>query len=242
MALPKIDSPKYELTLPLSKKRIKYRPFNVKEQRNLLMAMEAEDEETIQQNILDILESCTITENVNIETLPVIDIEYYFINLRAKSVGEIVDARYKCNNKMDDGSVCGNTMETKINLNEIKIEQEEQINPEIQLTQDFVVKLRYPDYSIVKNSFKYDNVNELTFNIIAQSVEYIYDGEQFYYAHETSQNELVEFLESLSSDQFDMIESFFSSLPKIEQTLDMTCKKCGFEHHLKVEGLENFFG
>ena len=241
MALPKIDSPKYELTLPLSKKRIKYRPFNVKEQRNLLMAMEAEDEETIQQNILDILESCTITENVNVETLPVIDIEYYFINLRAKSVGEIVDARYKCNNKMDDGSVCGNTMETKINLNEIKIEQEEQINPEIQLTQDFVVKLRYPDYSIVKNSFKYDNVNELTFNIIAQSVEYIYDGEQFYYSSEVEQSEILEFLESLSQEQFTRIEKFFNNLPKLSKSIKLKCSKCGYEHDIKVEGLESFF-
>jgi hypothetical protein len=241
MALPKLDVPTYELTLPLSNKKVKYRPFTVKEQRNLLMAMEANDSETIQQSIGDILNNCNLTEGIEIDKLPIIDVEYYFINLRAKSVGEVVDARYRCNNEVD-GKNCNNIMETQVDLTKINVERPNDISNEIQLTDKFVIKLKYPEFSSVKSAIKFEDVNTLTFNVIAQSVEYIYDGEQFYYANEVPQKEMVEFIENLSQDQFAKIEVFFENLPKIRQKIDLKCKKCGFEHHLNVEGLENFFG
>ena len=241
MALPKLDVPTYELTLPLSNKKVKYRPFTVKEQRNLLMAMEANDSETIQQSIGDILNNCNLTEGIQIDKLPIVDVEYYFINLRAKSVGEIVDARYRCNNEVD-GKNCNNIMETQVDLTKINVERPNDISNEIQLTDKFVIKLKYPEFSSVKSAIKFEDVNTLTFNVIAQSVEYIYDGEQFYYANEVPQKEMVEFIENLSQDQFAKIEVFFENLPKIRQKIDLKCKKCGFEHHLNVEGLENFFG
>jgi hypothetical protein len=241
MALPKLDVPTYELTLPLSNKKVKYRPFTVKEQRNLLMAMEANDSETIQQSIGDILNNCNLTEGIEIDKLPIIDVEYYFINLRAKSVGEVVDARYRCNNEVD-GKNCNNIMETQVDLTKINVERPNDISNEIQLTDKFVIKLKYPEFSSVKSAIKFEDVNTLTFNVIAQSVEYIYDGEQFYYANEVPQKEMVEFVENLSQDQFAKIEVFFENLPKIRQKIDLKCKKCGFEHHLNVEGLENFFG
>jgi len=187
MALPKLDVPTYELTLPLSNKRVKYRPFTVKEQRNLLMAMEANDSETIQQAVGDILNNCNLTEGIQIDKLPIVDVEYYFINLRAKSVGEIVDARYRCNNEVD-GKNCNNIMETQVDLTKINVERPNDISNEIQLTDKFVIKLKYPEFSSVKSAIKFEDVNTLTFNVIAQSVEYIYDGEQFYYA-----NDLVSF-------------------------------------------------
>lgn len=241
MALPKLDVPTYELTLPLSNKRVKYRPFTVKEQRNLLMAMEANESETIQQAVGDILNNCNLTEGIEIDRLPIIDVEYYFINLRAKSVGEVVDARYRCNNEVD-GKNCNNIMETQVDLTKINVEKPKDISNEIQLTDKFIIKLKYPEFTSVKSALKYDDVNTLTFNVIAQSVEHIYDGEQFYYASEVPQKEMVEFVENLSQDQFARIEEFFDNLPKIRQKIDLKCKKCGFEHHLNVEGLENFFG
>ena len=241
MALPKIDVPTYEIILPVSKTKIKYRPFLVKEQRNLLMAIESNESETIQQNVKDILYNCTLTEGVNIEKLPIIDVEFYFVNLRAKSVGEVVETKYKCNNIVED-KMCGNIMESNINLLDLKVEINEDISSEIKLTDNITIKLKYPEFGIVKDSFQYDDITSLTFNMIANSVEYIYDGEQFYYGSEAQPGEMLEFIEGLNQSQFSKIEDFFNNLPKLKETVHMKCGKCGFEHNIDVEGLENFFG
>ena len=240
MALPKIDVPTYEIELPVSKTKIKYRPFLVKEQRNLLMAIESSESSTIQQNIKDILYNCTLTEGVNIEKLPIIDVEYYFVNLRAKSVGEIVESRYRCNNVVDDVE-CGNIMEKEVDLTQIQVQMDEDISSEIALTPNISVKLKYPEFGIVKDSLQYENINDVTFHMIAQSIEYIYDGEQFYYATESTPEELMEFVEGLNQEQFGKIENFFNNLPKLKETLDIKCNKCGFDHKIEVEGLESFF-
>lgn len=241
MALPKLDIPSYEIELPISKKKIKFRPFLVKEQRNLLMALESNETSTVQQNIRDILNNCTLTENVDIDRLPIIDIEYYFVHLRAKSVGEVVEARYRCNNIVGDKE-CGNVMETNINLQEIRVTQEKQVDPEIKITPKITIKLKYPEFGIVKDSLKYDDINQVTFSMIANSIEYIYDGEQFYYAHESTPEELLQFVESLNAEQFKKIEEFFENLPKLKENVNITCSKCGFHHTIEVEGLESFFG
>jgi hypothetical protein len=240
MALPKIDVPTYEIELPLSKKKIKFRPFLVKEQRNLLMAIESNEARTIQQSVRDILENCTITENVDIDKLPIVDVEYYFINLRGKSVGEVVESKYRCNHEVE-GKVCNNIMEKDINLMNIKVMQSD-VSPEIQITDMITVRLKYPEFKVIESSMKYDNINDVTFNMIAESIEYIYDGEQFHYAHESQPGELLQWVEGLNQQQFSKIESFFNNLPKIKETLEMTCSKCGFHHTIEVEGLESFFG
>lgn len=241
MALPKLDVPTYEIELPMSKKKIKYRPFLVKEQRNLLMAMESNEAKTIQNAVKDILYNCTLTEGIDISKLPIIDVELYFINLRAKSVGEIVESKYKCNNEVD-GKVCNNTMESSLNLTDIKVTEVEGVSSEIQLTDKITIKLKYPEFHIVEDSLKYDSINEVTFNMIAESIEYIYDGEQFHYAHEAQPGELLAFVEGMNQEQFAKIENFFNNLPVLKETIDMTCSKCGFHHHIEVEGLESFFG
>jgi hypothetical protein len=241
MALPKLDVPTYEIELPVSKKKIKFRPFLVKEQRNLLMAMESNESNSIQSAVKDILYNCTLTEDIDIEKLPIIDVEFYFINLRAKSVGEIVESKYRCNNTVN-GNECGNIMEHSLDLQKIKVQMNDEISSEIQITPKIVVKLKYPEFGIVKNSMEFTDINDITFNMIARSIEYIYDGEQFYYASETQPQELVEFIESMNQEQFAKIESFFNNLPKLKETVDITCSKCGFHHKIDVEGLENFFG
>lgn len=240
MALPKLEVPTYELELPLSGKKIKYRPFLVKEQKNLMMAMESGDAETIQYNVREILNVCTLTPGIDIDDLPIIDIEYYFINLRAKSVGEVVESKYRCNNDVG-GKECGNIMEAKVDLTDIKPEWEEKVDPEIQLTDKIIVKLRYPKFGVVKDSVNMDNITDVTFNMIASSIEYIYDGEQFYYAKETTKEEMMEFIEQLNQTQFEKIEKFFANLPKMKKKIMMTCSKCEFIHNMDVEGLESFF-
>jgi hypothetical protein len=239
MPLPKIDVPTYEIELPLSKKKIKFRPFLVKEQRNLLMAMESNDTDTVHNSIKDILNNCTLTENINIDKLPIVDVEYYFINLRAKSVSEVVETKYKCNNEVED-KLCGNIMDVEIELLDINVEGIKE-KEDIQLTEKIFVKLRYPQFYVVKDSANMQSMTEITFNMIAESIEYIFDGDQYHYASEAQPGELLEFVESLNQNQFEKLEEFFNDLPKLKKDIEIKCSKCGFEHSIEVEGLESFF-
>jgi hypothetical protein len=240
MALPRIDTPVYELDLPLSKKHIRFRPFLVKEQRNLMMAMESDDKETIEKNIRQVLHNCTLTENINIDKLPIIDVEFYFLNLRARSVGEVVENKYRCENEVNDKS-CGGLMEVSLNLLDIKVDMSEDIKDEIQLTSQIVVKLKYPEFSILERASKFDNVTDMAFDMIVDSIEYIFDGEQYHYAKESTPEELIDFIESLNQEQFKKIEEFFNHLPKLNKKIEMDCKKCKFHHTIDVEGLDSFF-
>lgn len=242
MALPKIDTPIYELDLPLSKKRIRFRPFLVKEQRNLLMAMESDDKETIEKNIRQVLHNCTLTENIDVEELPIIDVEFFFINLRARSVGEVVQNKYRCENVVED-KTCGNLMEVDINLLDIKIDKDESIKDEIKITDQLTIKLRYPQFSVLERSSKFDNTADMVFDMIVDSIEYIYDSseERFYYAREAEPGEMVDFIDSLNQEQFKKIEEFFENLPKLNKKIEIKCKKCGFDHTITAEGLESFF-
>lgn len=240
MALPKIDTPIYELMLPLSKINIRFRPFLVKEQKNLLMAMESSDKDSIEKNIKQVLHNCTLTENVDIEKLPVVDVEFYFLNLRARSVGEIVENKYRCDNEVE-GKTCGNIMETSLNLLDLKVTNIKE-NDVVQLDDRISIKLNYPEFSVLNKLSKLENVADIAFELIADSIDYIYDGEQMYYARESTSKELVEFVESLNQKQFAKIEDFFSNLPVIEKKIEMRCTRCGFQHKLDVEGLESFFG
>jgi hypothetical protein len=246
MALPKLEVPSYEIQLPLSKKTVKFRPFLVKEQKILLMAMESGDSKSTQNAILDVLNTCVMTPDFDLSTTPIIDVEYLFLHLRAKSVGEIVESKYRCNNEVatEDGGTkeCGNIMEAKINLMDIQPIQDKVVEPEIKLTDNIVIKMKFPDFKIVHSSIDTDNITDVTFKLIASCIEYIYDGEQFYYAHETSDEELLEFIESLSQEQFEKMEEFFNNMPRLTKKVEMKCKKCGFDHMFEVEGLESFFG
>ena len=205
------------------------------------MALESNEATTIQQNVYDILNNCTLTEDINIDKLPIIDVEYYFINLRAKSVGEIIESKYKCNNEVNE-KTCGNLMEAKIDLTNIQPYFENNpVDPEIQLTDSIFIKMKYPEFSVVKSSIDMEDITEVTFNMISESIEYVYDGDQFYYATEAEPGEMLDFVESLNQQQFQKVENFFNNLPKLKETIEMTCGKCGFHHKIDVEGLENFF-
>jgi len=240
MALPKIDTPVYDLELPLSKKKIRFRPFLVKEQRNLLMAMESDDKETIERNIRQVLHNCTLTEGLDIDRLPIIDVEFYFLNLRARSIGEIVQSRYRCENVVEE-KACGNLMTAELNILEIQPDMTNVVNDIIQINNAISVKLKYPEFSVLERANKFESITDMAFDMIAESVEYIFDGEQYYYAAETEPDEIIEFIESLSQEQFSKIENFFNNLPKLNKKIEMDCKKCKFHHTIEVEGLDSFF-
>jgi len=228
------------LTLPLSGKTIQFTPFTVKEQKILLMALEANDVQSMERNIFQVLSNCTITENLDIKSLPLVDVEYYFLHLRARSVGEIVENKYICNN-MVDGKECGNVMDVKVNLLEIQPTIKENISDKIKLTDRILVKLNYPEFGLIQRVKNADNVTDFAFNMMVESIDYIHDGEQFYYAKEIPPEELVDFVESLNQAQFAKIEEFFDNLPRLEKQINMKCGKCGFEHKINVEGIESFF-
>lgn len=240
MALPRIDTPVYDLELPLSKKTIKFRPFLVKEQKNLMMAMEADDKETIEKNIRQVLTNCTLTEGIVIDKLPVIDVEYYFLNLRARSVGEIVENKYVCTNEVD-GVQCDNKMAVKFNILDVKVEFDPESSDEIKINDKIVIKMKYPEFSLVKKLSDKESAVDVAFEVVLDSIDYIYDGEQYYYAAETPKAELMEFIESLNQDQFSKLEEFFNHLPKMNKKIEMKCSKCGFDHTISMEGLESFF-
>ena len=168
-----------------------------------------------------------------------IDVEYYFLNLRAKSVGEIVETKYKCENEVD-GKKCDNTMEVSYNILEvdIKIPETEDI---IKLSDSVGIKMKYPNFSVVDSLKGVDTLTDIAFELIVQCIDYIYDGDNLYYAHETPKDELNEFLDSLTKDQFSKIEKFIEDLPRIEKTIEMKCSKCGYDHKIVAKELTDFF-
>jgi len=240
MALPKIDTPVYDLELPLSKKQIRFRPFLVKEQKNLMMAMEADDKETIERNIKQVLTNCTLTDGIVIDNLPVIDVEFYFIQLRARSVGEIVENRYICTNEIE-GTQCGHKMDAKFNLLDISVDIDPEAKDVIKINESISIKLKYPEFSLVEKLKKKENAVDIAFEVVIDSIEYIFDGEQYHYASEVTRKELTDFIESLNQEQFGRLEEFFNNLPKLNKKIDLKCGKCGFDHAISMEGLESFF-
>lgn len=240
MPLPKINAPIYEVELPISKKKVKFRPFTVKEQKILLMAVENDDSVFSQDNIKQLITNCSVSE-INVEKLSIIDIEYFFIHLRARSVGEEIETKYRCEQELEDGSTCGNIMKVNYDLLSIKLEETE-YKDLIQLTPKIGVKLNYPSYSVVDKIKNSQTLSELTFDFVISCMEYIYDQDTVYQTEDYKKEELYEFLESLTIDQFKKIEDYFTRMPKLRKKVDVKCSKCGFEHNIVIEGLENFFG
>jgi hypothetical protein len=243
MALPKIDVPIYVLELPLSKKKVRYRSFLVKEEKILLMAMESDDEKTVMESIKQIVNNC-ILDDLDVDTLPITDLEFVFLNLRARSVGEIVNLQYKCNNKVEgaegEEKVCNNVVQVDINLLEVKPEFNVKNNKKIELSNELGVVMRYPDFKVVE-SLEGTTDTEKIMKIVSSCIDYIYDKENIYYRKDIEEKELVEFIDSMSREQFLKVQEFFDTLPKIKKEVDFKCNKCGYEENFVVEGLQNFF-
>lgn len=243
--LPKIDVPIHNLTLPISKKNIKFRPFLVKEEKILLMAMESGEEESVMNSIKQIVNNCCIDE-VNIDELPVTDLEFIFLNLRARSVGEVVELQYKCNNKIKSESGeekdCGGLVKFDLNLLEIKPEINPENNQRIELTEKMGIVMKYPNLKSIESSNNSENNTERIMKVLVDCVDYIYDAETIFHRKDISDKELNEFLDGLNRKQFEKIQKFFETLPRLKTNLDFKCVKCGYEENILLEGIQNFFG
>lgn len=242
MALPKLDIPLFEVTLPLSKQAIKFRPFLVKEEKILLMAMESDDEKATILAIKQILNNCC-QDDVDIENMPVTDLEFLFLNLRARSVGEVVELQYKCNNKVKDEQgnekTCGHVVQFSTNILEIQPEIPAEHTNKIEISDKMGMVMRYPTFKMMENT-KGDETERIM-DIVISSIDFIYDEESVYYSKDVSKKELIEFVESMTKEQFEKVQKFFETLPKIKKEIDFKCSKCGYSEHIVVEGIQNFF-
>jgi hypothetical protein len=238
MALPKIDVPIHTIDLPLTKKKIRYRPFLVKEEKILLMAMESQDENTIFDSIKQIVNNCSLDE-LDVDDLPITDLEYFFLHLRARSVSEVVDLQYKCNNKIKEQD-CGNIVKVKVNILEIKPEFQKDHSTKIQITDELGLIMKYPSLKVIQN-IKSENEVDRLMEIILKCIDAIYDKTSMYYTKDVSEEELKDFVEGLTQQQFVKVQKFFESVPKMKKNLSFKCNKCGYEDTVLVEGIQNFF-
>jgi hypothetical protein len=241
--LPKIDVPMYDLVLPLTKRKVRFRPFLVKEEKILLMAMEAEDDSATLTAIKQIINNCCLTEDLDVDNLPVADLEFFFLNLRARSVNEIVDLQYKCNNKIktEEGEEkdCGNVVDLEVNVLEIEPETPKNHTNKIELSSEMGLVMKYPTFKIIESSEGSDV--EKLMHILLNCVDYVYDKDNIYYGKDVPKKELQEFIENLTREQFAKIQNFFDTMPKISKKVHFGCSKCGYKEDIVIEGIQNFF-
>jgi hypothetical protein len=240
MTLPKIDLPLHKLRLPSSGKEITVRPFLVKEEKLLLMAQESGSESDIITTVKQIINNCIVGDNIRIDSLPFFDVDYLFIALRAKSIGESIDIKYRCNNIVGE-SECGNVFPAKIDISNCKVIKNEAISNEISISGTVRVKMKYPTYSIMKNIMDNDNILNKKIQVVVGSIEYIKEKEKIYGPKDVSKEELVQFIEGLTQEQFKKFESFIDNFPTFVVTSEAACGKCGFVHHLEYKDFTSFF-
>ena len=240
MPLPKIATPTYELVLPSTGKTIKYRPFLVKEEKILILALESEDPKQITNAIKTTLKSCISTRGIKVEELPTFDIEYIFLNIRGKSVGESIDVLVTC---PDDNET---QVEHKIYIDEIQVEKSEKHNRDIKLDHSLTLRMKYPSLSeFVKNNFNVsDDTNTLqaSMDIIASCIDVVYNEDESWAAADCTKKELDQWLETLNTSQFKEIESFFETMPKLTHKVKVINPNTKVESEVTMEGLQSFFG
>ena len=241
--LPKLDVPIYNIKLISTGKEIRIRPFLVKEQKLFLMAAESEDSKETINTIKQVLRNCVL-DDVDIDSLPTFDLENLFLQLRARSVGEKVEMNYVCNNPIADGSnepkPCGGKIKLFLDLLDIKPTTNPEHNQKIELTPKLGIVMKYPNFEIL-SSLNIQSQEDLL-KIIIACIDYIYDEDQIYYAKDTTEQELNEFIESMQQTDIQKIQKFFETMPKISKNVEFHCKKCGYKEDIVIEGLQNFFG
>jgi hypothetical protein len=238
MPLPKISTPSYELELPSTEETIQYRPFLVKEEKLLVIALESEDTKQITTAIKTVIKNCILTKNIKVEALPTFDIEYLFLNIRGKSVGEELEVNIIC---PDDGET---QVPVKINLDDIKVQKNEEHTNKIKVDKSIMMEMKYPSLEqFIKNNFDFTNKNAMdqSFDLIASCIDKIFTEDEVWSTADVTKKELTDFLESMNSSQFKEIEKFFETMPKLSHKIVVKNPKTEVESEVILEGLASFF-
>ena len=239
MPLPKINTPTYELVLPSSGKKIKYRPFLVKEEKILIMALESEDSKQITNAIKDVLTDCILSRGIKIEKLATFDIEYLFLNVRAKSVGETVEVNITC---PDDNET---QVQVEIDIDSIKVQKSDTHSDIIQLDNDLSLQMNYPSLNqFIETNFEVGGEKsevEQSLNVIMSCIKQVYSNDEAWDASDCSKKELKDFVEQMNSKQFKQVEDFFNTMPKLAHTLKVTNPNTKVKSDVTIEGLASFF-
>ena len=239
MPLPKITTAEYELKLPSSGKTIKYRPFLVKEEKILILSLESEDRKQITNAVKQVLKECVLTKGVTIGHLPSFDIEYLFLNVRAKSVGETIDLVVTCG---DDGKT---EVPVTVPIDEIKVIKSDDHSQDIELSDGYTVRMKYPSLQqFIENNFtevEGEDLVDKSFDMVANTIDMVYNDEEMFSASECTKKELKEWVETLTSAQFQKIEKFFETMPKLTHTLKVINPNTKKENTVVLEGLSDFF-
>ena len=241
MPLPKIATPTYSMVLPSLEKEINYRPFLVKEEKLLVLALETEDTKQITTAIKAVLKNCVLTKGIKIESLPTFDIEYLFLNIRGKSVGEDLDVKLIC---PDDNET---EVDVSISLDEIKVQKPEGHSNQIKLDNNLLMELKYPSLNeFIKNNFDPNDTTKTpmdqSFDLIGSCINKIYNEDEVWVAADCSKKEINDFLDSMNSNQFKEVEKFFETMPKLSHTVKVKNPKTKVESDVVLEGLASFFG
>jgi len=238
MPLPKIVTPEYDLVLPSTQKKITYRPFLVKEEKLLVLALESENTKQITTAIKSVLKSCILTRGIKVEKLPTFDIEYLFLNIRARSVGEEVEVNIVA---PDDGET---NVTVTIDLEDIQVQTNENHTNKIKLDDTLMMEMKYPSLEqFISNNFDFEGETDInqSFELIASCIDKIYNEEDVWSTDDCTKKEVVDFLEQMSSTQFKEIEQFFETMPKLSHTIEITNPSTKVKSTIVLEGLSSFF-
>ena len=238
MPLPKISTPTYELDLPSTGETIQYRPFLVREEKLLVLALESENMKEISTAIKTVIKNCILSKGVKIESLPTFDIEYLFLNIRGKSVGEEIEVNVIC---PDDEDI---TVPVTISVDDIKVVKNKDHNKQIKVDDSIMMEMKYPSLEqFIKSNFDFSGANlmDQSFDLVAYCVDKMYSDDEVWTSSDVTKKELVDFLEQMNSSQFQQIEKFFETMPKLSHTVKIKNPKSGVESEVVLEGLSNFF-
>jgi len=233
MALPIVDVPKYSVTIPSTEESVVYRPYLVKEEKILMIAMESENQEQVMRAVKEVIAACTFNK-VNVDNLTVFDMEYVFLKLRSKSVGEVSKIGVKCGE-------CSTLNDIEIQLDALEVSKPTEDKSVVMITDTIGVKLRYPTVKDANLLAKYSGT-EAAIKTIVACIDNIFDDEKVYPAKDSTPKELEQFLDSLNAEQFKKMQSFFETMPSLSHDATFTCSSCGHQNELLIKGLANFFG